>query len=90
MRNREMPVLVRSVINQYDGAKIRGRVDSELSWEIDVKVVMHQGSVLSHFFLEDAVDVVIGMAKEGVLSELLYADDLMLMSETIDGHTISS
>ena len=31
------------------------------------------------------VDVVIEFAKEGALSELLYADDLALMSETIDG-----
>ena len=31
------------------------------------------------------VDVVTEFAREGVLSELLYADDLVLMSETIEG-----
>ena len=31
------------------------------------------------------VDVATGMAREGVLSELLYADDFVLMSETIMG-----
>ena len=33
------------------------------------------------------VDVVTEFAREGVLSELLYADDLVLMSETIEGLT---
>ena len=31
------------------------------------------------------VDVVTEFARGGVLSELLYADDLVLMSETIEG-----
>ena len=31
------------------------------------------------------VDVVTEFAREGELSELLYADDLVLMSETIEG-----
>ena len=32
------------------------------------------------------VDVVTEFAREGVLSQLLYVDDLVLMSETIEGH----
>ena len=31
------------------------------------------------------VDVVTEFAREGALSELLYADDLVQISETIDG-----
>ena len=31
------------------------------------------------------VNVVIELARDGSLSELLYADDLVLMSETIEG-----
>ena len=38
---------------------------------------------MHHFAV--VVDVVTELAREGVLSELLYADDLVLMSETIDG-----
>ena len=41
----------------HEGAKTRVRVDSELSEEFEVKVGMHQGSVLSHFLLEVVVDV---------------------------------
>ena len=46
---------------------------------------MHQGSVLSPFLLAIVVDDVIELAREGVLSEVMYADDLVLMSETIKG-----
>ena len=42
MRKRGTPgVLVRSVMSQYKGAKPRVRVDSELSEELDVKMLMH-------------------------------------------------
>ena len=39
----------------------------------------------SPFLFAVVVDVVIEFATEGVLSEMLYADDLVLMSDTIDG-----
>ena len=71
-------VFVRSLKSQYDGAKTRVRVDSELSEEFEVRVGMHQGSVLSPFLFAVVVDIVTA------LSELLYADDLVLMSETMD------
>ena len=32
------------------------------------------------------VEIVTEFAREGALGELLYADDLDLMSETIEGH----
>ena len=54
------------------------RVDSELTEKIKVKVGMHQGSVLSPFLFAVVVDIITA------LSELLYADDLVLMSETMD------
>ena len=60
-------------------------MDSELLEKFEVKVVMHQGSVLSLFLFTVLVDVVTEFAREVVLSVLLYADDLVLMSETIEG-----
>ena len=65
------------------GSKDKVRVDSELSEEFETKVGMHQGSVLSPFIFAVVVDVVTEFARDGVLSELLYADDLVLTSETI-------
>ena len=44
---------------------------------------MHQCSVLSPFLFAVVVDVVTEFASNGALSELLYAGDLVLMSETI-------
>ena len=45
-----------------------------------------------HRFFHDflCIDVVIELANESVLSELWYVDDLVLMSETINEHEISS
>ena len=70
----------------YEGAKTSVRMDSKLSEEFEVKVGMHQRSVLSHFHSALVVNVVTEFAREGALSELLYADDLVLMSVTIQGH----
>ena len=86
MRKKGMPeVLVRSVMSLYEGAKMRVRLDSELSEEFEVKVGMYQGSVLSPFLHAAGVDVVTEFAREGVLCELLNADDLVLMSVAIEG-----
>ena len=69
----------------YQGGKTRVSVDSELSEEFEVKVGMHQGSVMSPLLFAVEVDVVIEFAREGALRELLYADDFVMMSETIEG-----
>ena len=47
--------------------------------------VMTTSPVLSHFLFAFVVDVVTEFVREGALSELLYADHLVLMSETIVG-----
>ena len=83
LRKKEIPeVVVRSVKSLHEGARTRVRVDSE---ESEVKVWMHQGSALSPFLFAVEVDVVTEFARDGALSELLYADDLVLLSETIEG-----
>ena len=73
MRKKGIPeVLVRSVMSMYEGAKTRVRVDYELSEEFEVKVGMHQGSVLSPFLAVVVVDVVTDLAREDVLGWLVY------------------
>ena len=57
-------------------------MDSELLEEFEIKVRMHQGSVLSHFFAV-ALDVFTEFAREGSLSDLLHANDIVLLSERI-------
>ena len=59
MRKKGIPeVLDRSVMSLYEGAKTRVKVDSELSEELEVKVGMHQVSVLSSLLVAGVVDVV--------------------------------
>ena len=67
-------VLVRLVMSLYEGAETRVRVDSE------VKVRMHQGSVLLSFLFAVVVDAVTEFTREGAPNEFLYADDIVLMT----------
>ena len=57
----------------------------ELSKEFEDKVGMHHGSVLSPFLYGVVVDVASEFARTGALSELLYADDFVLMNDAIVG-----
>ena len=90
MRRKGIPeVMVRSVTSLYEGVKTRFKVDSKLSEYLKV-VGMHQGSVLSPFCFAVVVDVVTEWVRKDMLSELLHADDLVLMSETIKGQKMSN
>ena len=60
----------------------RVRVGSAYSEEFELKVGEHQGSVLLPLLFAIVVDVITENARRGVVNELLYADDLVLMSET--------
>ena len=51
-------VMVEAVMNLYDGAKTRVRVGSAYSEKFEVKVGVHQGSVLSPQLLAIVVNIV--------------------------------
>ena len=55
------------------------------SEEFEVKVGMHQGSVLSPSRLTIVADVVTESARESVFNEFLHVDYLGLINETIEG-----
>ena len=76
--------MVQAAMSLYDGAKTRVRVGSAYSEQFKVKVGVHQGSVLSPLLFATVVNVTTENAKRGVVNELLYADDLVLMSETME------
>ena len=80
-----LEVLFGSVMSLYERAKTRVIVDSELSEEFEVKVGMHQGSVLSSFLFAVVLDIATELAIEGVSCDLLYADDLFLLIGIIEG-----
>ena len=77
-------VIVRAVMSLYHGAKTKVRVGYELSQEFLVQVGVHQGFVLSPLLLAITVDVISENAREGLMNEILYADDLVLMSESME------
>ena len=77
-------VLVQAVMSLYEGSRTKVGVGSETSEEFGVRVDVHQGSVPSLLIFAIVVDVVTEHARERLLNEILYADDLVLMSESLD------
>ena len=57
---------------------------SELSEEFLIHVGVHQGSVLLSLLFAIVEDVISENAKEGLMNEILYVDNLVLMSESIE------
>ena len=81
MRKKGFPgVIVRAVMSLYHGEKTKVRVGSELSQKFLVQVGVHQRSVLSPLLFAIAVDVISENAREGLMNEILYANDLVLTS----------
>ena len=68
----------------YEGAETKVRVGSGLSEEFSVKVGVHQGSVLSPLLFAMVIDEVTENARKGWMKQILYADDLVLMGETME------
>ena len=72
------------VISFYVEAETKVRVGSGLSEELSVKVGVHQGSVLSSLLFAMVIDEVTENARKGWMKQILYADDLFLMGETME------
>ena len=86
LRKKAVPeMMVRAVMCLYEGAKTSVRVGMELSEPFCIKVGVHQESVLSPLLFAIVVNVITENAREGLMYEILYADDLVLMSETMEG-----
>ena len=84
MRKRGIPeAMVRAVMSLHEGAKTRVRVGLELSVEFEVKVGVHQGSAPLPLLFAIVVDVITESVRNGLMSEMLYADNLVLTNETM-------
>ena len=75
---------VRVVQSMYIGAKSRIRINNQLSDEFGVNIGVHQGSVLSPLLFILVLEALSRELRSGVLWELLYADDLVLISKSLD------
>ena len=76
---------MRAVISLYEGAKTRVRVGLGLSEEFEVKVGVHQGSAIVPLLFAIVVDKIMESVRNGLMSEMLYAEDLVLTSEKMEG-----
>ena len=73
--------LVRVVKSLYENARSRVRVNDTFSDEFEVKVGVHQGSVLSPLLFIMVLEALSLEFRSGCPWELLYADDLVLIAE---------
>ena len=75
--------LVQTVMTMYERARTVVRTKRGYSTEFEMKVGVHQGSVLSPLLFVAVMEVVTrGGVKEGLPWELLYADDLVLVAQS--------
>ena len=77
-------MLVQAVMSLYEGSRTKVRVGSGTTDEFGVRIGVHRGSVLSPLIFAIVVDDVTEHARKGSLNEILYADDLVLMSESLE------
>ena len=77
-------LLIRTVMALYTEACTVVRPGAGLSESFEVKVGLHQGSILSPLLFAAVMDVVSSEARSGLPSELLYADDLVIMASTME------
>ena len=78
-----LEILVKEVMSLNEGAEMKVRVGSGLSEEFFVKVGVHQGSVLSPLLFAMVIDKVTENARKRWMKQILYADKLVLMEETM-------
>ena len=68
----------------YKNARSRVRVNGQYSKEFEIGVVVHQGSVLSPLFFILVLEALSREFRTGVPWELLYADDLAVIADTLE------
>ena len=76
--------LIRTVMTLYTEACTVVKTDTGLSQRFDVNVGLHQKSVLSPLLFSVVMDGVSSEERSGLPSELLYADDLVLMAPPME------
>ena len=85
MRNKGLPeILVKAVMRLYEGAETKLGVGSGLSEEFSVKIGAPRGSVLLPLLFAMVIDEATENTRKGWMKQILYADDLVLMGETME------
>ena len=80
---------IRTVMALYTEACTVVRADARLSESFEVKVCLHQGSVLSPLLFSSVMDVVSSEVRSGLRSELMYEVDIVLMAPTMEASYVA-
>ena len=76
--------IVNVVKAMYTNSRSQVRINNEFSEEFPIRVGVHQGSVLSPLLFIIVLEALSREMRLGCPEELLYADDLALVSETLE------
>jgi len=76
--------MVKVIQSMYEGAKTAVKLRDGESERFEVKVGVHQGSVLSPLLFNVVLEALSRKFRAGLPFELLYADDLVLMAESLE------
>ena len=76
--------IINVVQAMYSNSRSRVRINDSFSEEFPIKVGVHQGSVLSPLLFIIVLEALSREMRSGCPKELLYADDLAIVSETIE------
>ena len=74
--------IIRVIKSMYEGVTTSVKMNGKESENFEVKVGVHQGSVLSPILFNIVMQVIADNFKKGLPWELLYADDLVLLAES--------
>ena len=77
--------LINTIMCMYDNCKGAVSVNGAIGEPFNVKVGVHQGSVLSPLLFIIVMEALSREFRTSLPWELLYADDLVLMSDSIEG-----
>ena len=76
--------LIKAIMSMYKNARSLVRVNGKLGEEFEVKVGIHQGSVLSPILFAIVLEALSRGFNAELPWELLYADDLVIMADSLD------
>ena len=72
---------IKVIMEMYTNIETSVKVEYTRSESFDVKVGVHQGSILSPLLFPLVMDEVTKDIREGVVKEMLYADDIVLVGD---------
>ena len=74
---------IKAIMEKYTNIETSVKVEYTRIEPFDVKVGVHQGSILSPLLFALVMDDVTKDIRDGVVREILYADDLVLVGDNL-------